>query len=232
MAKQAEIDQIAATRASLELMLQENGQLRTHFSAVLEKLGRLETLDPAEKRAKFKAMEEEGDLKFNGVDIRHFAHSAPTRPLSPPEFLQRTRRRLRNTQTLIEEFLKRDLFKEGAELRDDLDSLTYNIVNATNQKEVLEFKHKVEKLRESEPFTRYVDTKKAYVKKDPEIRTEAEFIATKESVEESVENLDHRESDLKAIGAKIESGELSPDEAQLQLEELALVSATGALGPT
>jgi hypothetical protein len=219
-----DIDQVAATKANLELMLQENAHLCDYFDKVIKKLAELETLDPIEKRSQFRALEEHGDLKFNGVDIRHFAHAAPSRPLSPPEFLVRTRRRLRNTNTLIEEFLKRDIFKEGAHLRDDLDSLTYNIVNSTNQQEVVEFKDKVEKLRDSASFTHYTEIKREYIKRDPEIRTEADFITTKESAEENVENFQKRGEDLKAIGAKMEAGELSADEAQLQLEELALVA--------
>lgn len=219
-----DIDLVAATKANLELMIQENAQLCQYFDGVIKRLTELESLDPAEKRSQFRALEENGDLKFNGVDIRHFAHAAPTRPLSPPEFLVRTRRRLRNTNTLIEEFLKRDIFKEGAQLRDELDSLTYNIVNASSQQEVVEFKDKVEKLRDSPTFTHYMEIKREYIKRDPEIRTEAEFITAKESAEENGETFQKRGEDLKAIGAKMDAGELSADEAQLQLEELALVA--------
>ena len=219
-----DVDLVAATKANMELMLAENVQLCQYFEGVMQKLSELEQLDPAEKRSQFKKLEEKGDLKFNGVDIRHFAHAAPSRPLSPPEFLVRTRRRLRNTNTLIEEFLKRDIFKEGAQLRDDLDSLTYNIVNATSQQEVVEFKDKVEKLRDSATFTHYTEIKREYIKRDPEIRAEAEFISAKESTEENIENFQKRGEDLKALSAKMEAGELSPDEAQLQLEELALVT--------
>jgi hypothetical protein len=219
-----DVDLVAATKANMELMLAENAQLCTYFEGVMKKLTEIEVLDPAKKRSEFRKMEEHGDLKFNGVDIRHFAHAAPARPLSPPEFLVRTRRRLRNTNTLIEEFLKRDIFKEGAQLRDELDSLTYNIVNANNQQEVIEFKEKVEKLRDSSTFTQYSEIKREYIKRDPEIRTEADFISAKESTEENIENFQKRGEDLKAISVKMESGELSADEAQLQLEELALVT--------
>ena len=219
-----DVDLVAATKANLELMLAENAQLTQYFDGVMKKLTEIETLDPTEKRQRFREIEKHGELKFNGVDIRHFAHSAPSRPLSPPEFLQRTRRRLRNTNTLIEEFLKRDIFMEGAQLRDELDALTYNIVNAGNQQEVVEFKDKVEKLRDSATFTHYMEIKREYIKRDPEIRTEAEFISTKESVEENIENFQKRGEDLKAIGEKMEAGEISADEAQLQLEELALVT--------
>jgi hypothetical protein len=218
-----DVDLVATTKANLELMLEENTQLCTYFDNVIKSLTELESLDPSEKRQRFRAIEQNGQLKFNGVDIRHFAHSAPARPLSPPEFLQRTRRRLRNTNTLIEEFLRRDIFKEGAGLRDELDALTYNIVNAGSQQEVVEFKEKVEKLRDSSSFTHYMEIKREYIKRDPEIRAEAEFIATKETAEENIENFQKRGEDLKAISAKMDSGELSADEAQLQLEELALV---------
>lgn len=218
-----DVDLVAATKANLELMLVEHAQLSKYFQGVLKKLTEIETLKPEEKRSRFRQMEEHGDLKFNGVDIRHYAHAVPSRPLSPPEFLQRTRRRLRNTNTLIEEFLKRNIFEEGAKLRDELDALTYNIVNANSQQEVVEFKDKVELLRDSPTFNQYLDIKRDYIKRDPEIRTEADFIAAKESTEENIENFEKRGEELKSISEKMSSGEMSPDEAQLQLEELALV---------
>jgi hypothetical protein len=219
-----QVDLVAAAKANLELMVAENAQLTQYFEGVMKKLTEIETLEPTEKRQRFRELENHGDLKFNGVDIRHYAHATPTRPLSPPQFLQRTRRRLRNTNTLIEEFLKRDIFKEGSQLRDDLDALTYNIVDAENQQEVLEFKGKVETLRNSPVFTQYMDIKRDYIKRDPEIRTEAEFISAKESTEENIENFQKRGDDLKAITAKMESGEMSANEVQLQLEELALIA--------
>lgn len=219
-----DVDLVATAKANLEMMLAENTQLSQYFDGVMKKLTEIETLEPTEKRKRFRELEQHGDLKFNGVDIRHFAHAAPPRPLSPPEFLQRTRRRLRNTNMLIEEFLKRDIFSDGVPLRDDLDALAYNIVDAGNQQEVVEFKEKVEKLRNSSMFSHYMDIKREYIKRDPEVRTEADFISTKESVEENIENFQKRGEDLKTINAKMEAGELSANEAQLQLEELALVA--------
>ncbi|HEX7929043.1 MAG TPA: hypothetical protein VF678_15715, partial [bacterium] len=211
------------TKANLELMLVENSQLRQQFGKVLEQLGELEGLAPVERRKKFREMEKEGILKFNGVDIRLFAHhTATNKPLPPPDFLVRTRRRLRNTNTLIEEFLKRELFKEGSDLKDEIDALTYNIVNANNPPEVREFKQKVEMLRESPAFNHYMDAKKEFIKKDPDLKTDADIIATKESVEEGVENLKRREDDLKNLSQAMAAGSISADEAQLQLEELAL----------
>jgi hypothetical protein len=220
------VDVVAATKANLELMLAEHAQLSKYFEGVMKKLTDIETLEPTEKRSRFRKMEEDGELKFNGVDIRHYVHATPARPLSPPEFLQRTRRRLRNTNTLIGEFLKRNIFEEGAKLRDELDALTYNIVNAGSQQEVVEFKDKVEMLRESATFNQYLNIKRDYIKRDPEIRAEAEFISAKESTEDNIENFEKRGEALNAISAKITSGELSADEAQLQLEELALVTPT------
>lgn len=218
-----DIDVVAATKANLELMLAENSQLQRQFGKVLEKLGTLEGLSPVERRQKFREMEKQGELKFNGVDIRLFAHhTASSKPLPPPDFLQRTRRRLRNTNTLIEEFLKRELFTEGSDLKDEIDALTYNIVNANNPPEVREFKQKVEMLRESASFLRYLDAKKEFIKKDPDLKTDADIIATKESVEEGVENLKRREEDLKNLSQQMETGQISADEAQLQLEELSL----------
>lgn len=218
-----DIDIVAATKANLELMLVENSQLQRQFGKVLEKLTALESLSPVERRRQFREMEKQGELKFNGVDIRLFAHHTTTsKPLPPADFLQRTRRRLRNTNTLIEEFLKRDLFKEGVDLKDEIDALTYNIVNANNPPEVKEFKDKVEMLRASPAFTRYLDAKKEFIRKDPDLKTDADIIATKESVEEGVENLKRREADLKSISEQMNSGEITADEAQLQLEELAL----------
>jgi hypothetical protein len=222
-----DIDVVAATKANLELMLVENSQLQEQFGKVLVKLASLEGLAPVERRKQFREMEKEGALKFNGVDIRLFAHhTSPNKPLPPPDFLVRTRRRLRNTNTLIEEFLKRELFTEGADLKDEIDALTYNIVNANNPPEVREFKQKVDMLRESPAFVHYLDAKKEFIKKDPDLKTDADIIATKESVEEGVENLKRREEDLKSLSQQMASGEISADEAQLQLEELSLTEAT------
>jgi len=218
------VDVVAAAKANLELMLEEHAQLSKYFQGVLKKLTEIETLTPEVKRSRFRKLQEDGELKFNGVDIRHYAHATPSRPLSPPDFLQRTRRRLRNTNTLIEEFLKRNIFEEGAKLRDELDALTYNIVNANNAQEVVEFKDKVEILRDSPTFVQYMDIKRDYIKRDPEIRAEAEFISAKESTEENIENFEKRGEELKSISDKISSGQMSPDEAQLQLEELALAT--------
>jgi len=224
-----EIDVIAATKAGLELMLAENSQLQKQFGVVLEKLGALESLAPAERRKQFRQMEKQGELKFNGVDIRLFSHqSTPTKPLPSPDFLRRTRRRLRNTNMLVEEFVRRHLFKEGEELKDQIDALTYNIVNSEKSPEVQEFKNKVETLRGSSSFKQYLDVKKEFIKKDPDLKTDADFIATKESVEEGVENLKRREEDLKAIGDKMTAGTLSPNEAKTQMEELALTGQEGA----
>jgi hypothetical protein len=220
------IDIVAAAKANLELMLVENTQLQIQFGKVLEQLGELESLAPVDRRKKFREMEKQGALKFNGVDIRLFSHhTATNKPLPPSDFLQRTRRRLRNTNTLIEEFLKRELFKEGADLKDEIDALTYNIVNANNPPEVREFKQKVEMLRESPVFVHYMDAKKEFLKKDPDLKTDADIIATKESVEEGVENLKRREDDLKNLNQQMSAGEISADEAQLQLEELSLTEA-------
>jgi hypothetical protein len=223
-----EIDVIAATKASLELMLAENAQLQKQFGAVLEKLTALDSLPPAERRKQFRQMEKQGELKFNGVDIRLFSHqSTPNKPLPSQDFLRRTRRRLRNTNALVEEFVKRHLFQEGEDLKDQIDALTYNIVNAENGPEVQEFKHKVETLRDSASFKHYLDVKKEFIKKDPDLKTDADFIATKESVEEGVENLKRREDDLKEISEKMGSGALSTNEAKSQMEDLALTAQQG-----
>jgi hypothetical protein len=218
-----DIDVVAAAKLNLELMLQENQQLKSKFSAVLEKLAQMETLDPKERRSKFRELEEKGELKFHGVDIRLFAHnSAPSKPLPAAEFLQRTRRRLRNTNTLLEEFIKRDVVKNGADLKDEIDALTYNIVNANNPPEVVEFKQKVEALRESATFTHYQSVKREFIKKDPDLKTDVDFVTAKETVEEGVENLQRREEDLKTLSQKMETGSISVNEAQMQLEELAM----------
>ncbi|HUJ73461.1 MAG TPA: hypothetical protein VL359_01330 [bacterium] len=220
------VDQVAAAKANLELMLAENSQLRSYFGEVLEKLTQLETLPPEERREQFRAIERRGDLNFNGLDIRHFAQNAPARALTPPEFLQRTRRRLRNTHSLVEEFIKRSIFKEGKDLKEQLDALIHAIVNAGSAGEVREFRRKVEGLRQSATFTLYLETKRQYIKRDPEIKADSDFIAAKESAEEGIETLQKREADLMDIGSKMERGELSADEAQVQLDELALSPVT------
>ena len=97
----ARIDQLAATKASLELLILENRNLQDNLGDLMQKLEDMESLPADQRNVKFKSLEGEGAFQFNGIDIRRFQHTG-ARTLPPPEFLQRTRRRLDNTRLLLD----------------------------------------------------------------------------------------------------------------------------------
>jgi len=103
---QAQIDQVAAVKASLELMVAENAEIHEYFKDLLVKVAELEEETPEKRRSKFKDLVSMGAFRFNGLDIRHFTQSHH-QPLPPPLFYGRTKRRLGNTLKLVEEFARR-----------------------------------------------------------------------------------------------------------------------------
>ena len=216
----AEIDQIAAAKASLEMMIQDNQQMMDYFKETLEKLDSIEKLPPGIKRVQFRQLEQSGALKFQGADIRIFTSKVGKRALTPPQFVQRTNRRLRNTNSLIEAFLKHESFDGGSELKKEIDQLTNEIFNEKDQKEVINFKNKVESLRDSDLFTKYIEIKDVFIKKDKDLKTEAEIIATKETLADGEMICQTREEDLQNIQGKMEKGEISAEEAQTQIDAL------------
>ena len=156
---------------------------------------------------------------LNGVDIRHFAHTQ-SGPLSPPKFMRRTQRRLQNTLTLLDKLLSKNPFEEGAELRKQIEAHAGELVDVTSQQAVIEFKTKVERLRESPLFSRYQEAKTTFIRKDEELKVEAEIITAKESAEEGEEHLRSRQEEIERIGKAMEKGEISTDAAQAALEKL------------
>lgn len=219
--KESEIDQVATVKASLEMMILENNETHEYFSDLVEKLAELDVMDPVQRRKKFNTLVEMGAFKFNGVDIRHFARSQAQGPLPPPLFLTRTRRRLKNTMLMIEEFKKRELFGQAENLLEEIDRLSSTIVNENDHMEVASFKEKIEGLRNTEIFKSYMNTRNNYIHKDTELQTDTEIIAAKEKVEEGEEFLEQRGEHLSALGEQLENGEVSPDEAGNLLEGMA-----------
>ena len=96
----AEVDQIAAVKAGLELMSQETDELLEHFKEVIEKLDAIENLPPGIKAVQFRQLEQSGAFEFKKVDVRHFSKHTK-KALTAPQFVQRTTRRLHNTSALI-----------------------------------------------------------------------------------------------------------------------------------
>lgn len=216
---QMEIDQFAAVKASLELTIAENNEIHEYFRDLLEKLSRLEDAEPDMRREKFKELVEMGAFRFNGLDMRHFTHSQ-LRPLPPPVFLNRARRRLKNTATLINEFEKRGTFEQAGELLAQIDTLAAHIINETDAGEMIAYKDKLETLRASPLFQQYLETKTTFIHKDGDIKADADFLAAKESVEEGDEVVLQRSEELAELSEQLENGEPAAEEVQNKLEEL------------
>lgn len=217
---EAEIDQVAVVKVTLEMMINENNDVHEYFTDLLEKVAELEALDPPERRSKFRNLVDMGAFKFNNVDIRHFTQTQPQKALPPPVFISRTKRRLKNTSTVVHEFESRGVFEGAPVLLQELDLLASNIINESDNAEVRGFKENVEVLRESELFKSYMSIKKEFISKDPDFKTDSEFLAAKESVEEGEEILRQRGEELTEINDKLESGEAKIDEVQNVLDKM------------
>lgn len=226
MAQEA-IDQVAAVKASLELMITENAEIHEYFKDLLEKVSELDDKPPEARRERFKDLVSMGAFRFNGLDIRRFAQGQHA-PLPPPLFLNRTRRRLKNTLTLVEEFARRELFGEAGALQDQLQQLADRPVDEENSNEVLSFKGRVDELRASPLFRTYLETKTRFIRQDMELRTDAEYLAAKESVEEGEESFRQRGQDLSELSRHIEAGTVDLDEAQARLDAMSLETAKSA----
>ncbi len=217
---EAEIDQVAVVKVTLEMMINENNDVHEYFTDLLEKVAELEALDPPERRSKFRNLVDMGAFKFNNVDIRHFTQTQPQKALPPPVFISRTKRRLKNTSKVVHEFESRGVFEGAPVLLQELDLLASNIINESDNAEVRGFKENVEVLRESELFKSYMSIKKEFISKDPDFKTDSEFLAAKESVEEGEEILRQRGEELTEINDKLESGEAKIDEVQNVLDKM------------
>lgn len=226
---QENVDQVAAIKASLELMVAENSEIHEYFRDLLEKVSDLDQQEPQVRREKFRDLMDMGAFRFHGLDIRHFTHS-PRKPLSPPLFFSRTKRRLKNTLTLVDEFERRGLFSESEQLRSELDLLASTIVNESSGKEVQGFKSQVDDLRESSLFQGYLEVKNRFIRQDEELRADAEFIAAKESVEEGEELYRQRSEELDALSKDLDSGAVALEEAQARLDAMTLEAADDAEG--
>ena len=215
-----EVDQVAAARAMLEMTISDNEELRSYFRETLEKLAVIEMLPPGIKRVQFRQLQQSGGLQFRGADIRHFTEKAGKQALTPPKFVQRTNRRLRNTNVLIDAFLGHQPFEGGEELRAKIEALTNEVLDANDPKAVLDFRNRVEELRQSELFSNYSNVKVDFVKNNDDMRAEAEIIATKETLADGEMMAEERGEELKDIEAKMASGELSPEEVQEKIEAI------------
>ncbi len=216
----AETDHITEVRTSLELMIQENANLLNHFEKLLQELDSLERLEPRERHIRFREIESRGGFELHGVDIRRFAPTAG-RTVTAELFLRRTHRRLVNTIGMVNEFIRRGAFVNGKHLIADIERVTSHIVDEGSPREVVGFRERVDKIRESPLFDEYLELKRQFVREDPEFKTEAEIIAAKESAQENRDVLLSREAELNLIGDGVTSGKLSAEEAKRKLDELA-----------
>ena len=216
----AGIDQLAAVKASLELMISETEEIHEYFADLVERLDELDALEPDERRSKFQNLVEMGAFKFNGLDIRRFSRTQTSGPLAPPLFFSRTLRRLKNTTLMVEEFRKRELFSEADKLLDEIETLSSTIVNENDHQEVMSFKESVEALRDSDYFQKYVKARNTFVHKDTELKTDTEFIAAKETVEEGEEILKQRNDELTGLSEQLESGKSTTEEISNVLDKM------------
>jgi hypothetical protein len=214
-----ELDRVTAVKANLELLILDNENLLEQFSNVISQLEEIETLPNEEKYARFREMESKGAFKLNGIDIRLFAKTT-NKPLPPHEFLIRTRRRLQNTVALVRAFVEKGLFQEGEALRGEMEQLIAQDVDEHKNKDVIEFKDTVEALRESAGFQNYQSQKTTFLKQDPQLKAEADFLSSKEAVTDGEQVARAKEEELNEIQEKLDLGELSAQDAQELLDKL------------
>jgi len=212
-------DSVSAAKAGLELMLMDNQHLLNHFSQLLAELEEIEVLPQTDKHKRFKDLESKGAFKYKGVDIRLF-QATDHRPLSPHDFLVRTQRRLQNTHTLVGQLVSTGKFEQGQALQTEIENLTSRIVDDSDAADVQAFRQQVEALRNSEMFRAYLEHKKTFITQDVTLKTEAEFISTKEATADNKESFAKREQELKNLQSRMESGDLSPEVAMKEMEAL------------
>lgn len=224
-----DVDQIAAVKATLELLTADNESLIEHFKDVSEKLNLIENMPPGIRGVQFRQLEQSGAFKFNDVDVRHFAHHT-TRALTPPQFVERTGRRLRNTETLIGSFLNHEEFEGGKELQESLNALTSEIVDRNDPAAVVKFKQKVDALRETPLFKNYLTVRNGFMKSSPELKDEADMMAAKEAVADGEMMAKDQYMEIKNLEKGVEKGEVSPEKAQQKLDEIEARSQPPAEG--
>ena len=216
----SEVDQVAAARAMLEMMIDDNREMKEYFRETIEKLEAIEKLPPGIKRVQFRQLQDSGGLRYKGADLRHFAEASGKRTLTPPKFLERTNRRLRNTNSLIDAFMSHEEFEGGAELREQIEILTNTVLDAKDPKAVVAFRDRVEELRKSDLFVNYSKVKQEFVSKNDDMRAEAELIATKEVLADGETAAEERGEELQELQEKMETGEISPEEAQEKMDAM------------
>lgn len=215
----SDLDLVAATKANLELLLLENRNLLEHFGGLMNTLEEIADLPSAEKQEQLSALESSGAFALNGIDIRRF-HQDAGKALAPPQFLERTRRRLDNTLTLLDELTGRKSFDGAEDLREEIAAIQADPVSPEDTDSVVAFRDKLEVLRNSASFLTYMDVKNQFLKEDEAFRAEAEYVATKEAVADGEQAAQNRQAELEDIQQKMDSGELSAEDAQEAIDAL------------
>lgn len=215
----SDVDQIAAVKATLEMVTADNESLLEQFQSVREKLDTIENMPPGIRSVQFRQLEQSGAFNFRDVDIRHFA-AHTKKPLTPPQFVERTSRRLQNTESLIGKFLEHREFEGGKELKSSLKTLNSEIVNRNDQAAVIRFKKKVEALRDTPLFKNYLAVRNDFLKDNQELKDEADLMAAKETVADGEMMAKDRQEEIQELEKGVESGEVSPEEAQGKLDAI------------
>ncbi|MCH7476565.1 MAG: PilZ domain-containing protein [SAR324 cluster bacterium] len=194
----AEIDQIAAAKASLEFLVQENQQMLDRFQELSQKLDEIGKMASPSRQDQFRQLEQSGAFLLNEIDLRHFSETSK-QSLTPSQFVQSTRRRLHNTCFLIDKLIARSTFEEGPQLRDVLLGLTSENFNPTEPQAVNDYKNMVEMVQKSDLFQKYLQVKKTFIQQNSKLKTEEDFLAAQELVADGINLCRNRAAELKTI---------------------------------
>lgn len=200
----AEIDQIAAAKASLEFLVQENQQMLDRFQELSQKLDEIGKMASPSRQNEFRQLEGTGAFLLNEIDIRHFSQTSK-QSLTPFHFVQSTRHRLHNTCFLIDKFMATSTFEEGPQLRDVLLGLTSDNFDSTNHQAVNDYKNMVEMVQNSDLFRKYLQAKKTFIQQNSDLKTEEDFMAARELVADGIALCRNRAAEFKKIHSFPES---------------------------
>ena len=205
----AEIDQIAAAKASLEFLVQENQQMLDRFQELNQKLVEIGKIPSPSRQDHFRKLEQSGAFLLNEIDLRHFSETSK-KSLTPSQFVQSTRLRLHNTCFLIDKFMARSTFKEGPQLRDVLMGLTGENFDPTDHQAVNNYKNMVEMVQNSDLFKKYLEIKNTFIQQNSDFKTEEDFLVAQELVADGIDLCRTRAAELKKIHSFPDS-EMTPE---------------------
>ena len=201
----AEIDQIAAAKASLEFLVQENQQMLDRFQELRQELDEIGKMASPSKQNQFRQLEQTGAFLLNEIDIRHFSQTSK-HTLTPFQFVKSTRRRLQNTCFLIDKFMATSTFEEGPQLRDVLLGLTSDNFDSTNHQAVNDYKNMVKMVQNTDLFQKYLRAKRTFIQQNSDLKTEDDFLAAQELVADGMNLCRNRAAEFKKFHSLPDSG--------------------------